>query len=176
MVSQKNKKMTWLKKAQYIATALVFMLGIADAIYLVFWYDKEPVLVQPQLEDFSLHLTDATGAVARVVGGVFEGDQLSVRTTHTATADLNGDGLIDAVVVVDVDSGETGSSQALFLLMNSGQGMVNTDKKTIDSRAEVTSLGIEDGAIVVGYLGRGESGEPHRAAYRLLGIRLDEIP
>jgi len=175
-VQQKTKKMTWLKKVQYIATALVFLLGIADAVYLIFWYGKEPVIEQPQLEDFSLHLTDATGAVARVVGGIFEGDQLSVRTTHTATGDLNGDGRIDAVVVADVDSGGTGRALTLFLLLNSGHEVVNTDKKTIDSRAEVTSLGIENGIVAVGYRGRGQSGEPHRAAYRLTGIRFEEIP
>jgi hypothetical protein len=167
-IIQKTKKATWLKKVQYIATALVFMLGIADAIYLIFWYGKEPIIEQPQLDDFSLHLTDATGAVARVVNGGFEGDRLSVHITHTATADLNNDGLIDAAVVAEIKSGETENSQTLFLLLNSGHGMVNTDQKTLTNPTAVNRLEIKGGKIKV-------SNPLQTTTYRLLGIRLEEV-
>ncbi len=175
---QKKKQKSWLKKTQYIATALIFMLGIADAIYLVFWYGKEPVSEKPRMEAFSLQLTDATGAVARVVDGVFEGDQLSVRTTHSAIGDLNGDGLADAAIVARVDKGDADGLQTLFLLLNTGQAMVNTDKKTISDRMEITALAIEDGTIKLGYLDR-EADEPSPSesrtmAFQLWGVRLEE--
>ncbi len=181
-MSQKKRQKTWLKKTQYIATALIFMLGIADAIYLIFWYGKEPVMETPQLEDFSLQLTDATGAIARVEGGVFEGDQLSVRTTHSATGDLNGDGLADAAIVATVDAGGTGRVQTLFVLLNTGHTLVNTDKKTLDDQAEVFALAIENGTIEVSYLDRNPQktasvppANPQRSVFRLRGVRLEPI-
>ena len=180
-MSKKNKKMTWLKKGQYAATALVFMLGIADAVYLIFWYGKEPVSEQAQLGAFALQMTDATGAVARVVNGVFEGDRLRIRTTHTATGDLNGDGLMDAALIAQVNSQESGNHSTLFLLLNTGHIMVNTDKKILGDSVGVTALSIENGAIEVDYLDRAPdeptSVQPHvpkKHSFQLRGVRLEQ--
>ena len=181
-MKKRKKQRSWFDKARLIAIVVVFALGIGDALYLIFWYDEKPAPIPPRTDGVTLLMTDNTGAVARVVGGRFAGDHLDIRTERTAKGDLNGDGAIDAVLVAGVNSGGTGDFKTPSLLLNSGSSRVNTDKRSIGDRVEITGLSIDDGTITVEYLDRADgepfSARPHiprKKAFQLRGIRLEEV-
>ena len=72
-----------------------------------------------------------------------------------ASGDLNGDSLADAVVILAVNSGGSGTFFYLVVLLNNHGAPVQTASTWIGDRQAVKNLQIKDGQIVLDFLTQG---------------------
>ena len=135
------------------------------------------------LKNVILNMRDLAGKPARLKNGRFRGDHLVVRVLYDAAGDLNGDGLVDGVIIISRDLGGSGSFRDLCLLMNNGNRLVHTDQALIGDRVRVTSLGTDGNIVMVDYLDRGAddaySTRPYikkRVRYRVREGKLEQLP
>ena len=136
----------------------------------------------PDLQNLTLQMQDSAGNPAKLVNGQFQGDHLNVQLLKTAAADLNQDGNIDGAITAFVDPGGSGNFRYLFLFLNDGTQLVNTDKSFIGDRIRVTNLSIDQNIITVNYLDRASGDamavKPYinqQVQYHVLGTKLKEI-
>jgi hypothetical protein len=96
-----------------------------------------------------------SGGKAALVDGVFEqpypglAESVSVKHINEARGDLNGDGLEDAVALLAINTGGTGTFINLAAVLNESGSPRHIATRFLGDRVEVQSIVIEDGAVKV---------------------------
>jgi hypothetical protein len=73
-----------------------------------------------------------------------------------AFGDLNGDGLSDAVDTIGLNGGGSGTFVYLVALTNTPSGPVQSATVFLDDRARINSVAIENGKIMLDFVGHGD--------------------
>lgn len=101
-----------------------------------------------QIEDFDAQVTLQNGAVD-------EGELYVQFVEPAAFGDLNGDGLVDAAVVLRINSGGSGNFVDLIALLNQNGTPVQAGFTAVGDRQRLVNLQIADGRIVMDYFTQG---------------------
>ncbi len=123
--------------------------------------------ILPQLTSAEFPLDISPSGTVRLTDGIFEGKpepgsatRLTVRLGNTiATGDLNADGVDDAVVILIVDPGGSGTFTYLAAVLNEDGVPRPVASALLGDRVVVNSLAIRDGTIGVTLLEHGP-GQP----------------
>ena len=98
--------------------------------------------------------TDGNGVI-NLKDGLFaeaipnSSSKLKVDYVDSATGDLNGDGVEDAVVLLAINTGGTGTFMQLAAVLNQIGQLKHIDTADLGDRTKVNSIQIEDGIIKV---------------------------
>lgn len=117
--------------------------------------------------------------------GMFEAKQtgdatapLVVRLTpHIAEGDLDGDGRVDAAVILESDSGGSGSFMDLAAVLNTPEGLKPVATIDLGDRTEIRSIAVNQRVVAIELLGHGPEDpvccptQLQRREYRLEGQR-----
>lgn len=76
-------------------------------------------------------------------------------TNHMARGDLNGDGQQDVAVILESDSGGTGSFMDVAAVLNSPEGPKPVATIDLGDRTEIRSVSIDNGSVFIELIGHG---------------------
>ncbi|MET0987958.1 MAG: hypothetical protein ABW034_21370 [Steroidobacteraceae bacterium] len=76
-------------------------------------------------------------------------------TDHMSEGDLNGDGRNDAVVILESDSGGSGSFMDLAAVLNTPQGLDPVAVTDLGDRTEIRKITLENGTVRIDLIGHG---------------------
>lgn len=99
-----------------------------------------------QLRNGVYEQEDAAGATAKLVVKL---------TEHMARGDLNSDGQQDVVVILESDSGGTGTFMDVAAVLNSQKGPNAVATIDLGDRTEIRSVSIDGGSVFVELIGHG---------------------
>ncbi len=100
-------------------------------------------------------VTLANGVYTKSDPSVSSTPLLTVTYVQSAAGDLNGDGLVDAAVILTADTGGSGTFVYLAAVINQGGKPVNVDTLRLGDRAQIELLAIQAGAIHLQMLTQG---------------------
>ncbi|MET0985688.1 MAG: hypothetical protein ABW034_09810 [Steroidobacteraceae bacterium] len=120
-------------------------------------------LTREQLGNLSYPSELGPNERVQLKNGVFEAQEsgdptahLVVRLTdHMAEGDLNGDGRSDAAVILESDSGGSGSFMDLAAVLNKPDGPEPVAVTDLGDRTEIRRLTFEDGKVRIELIGHG---------------------
>lgn len=100
--------------------------------------------------------------------------QTVIRLAETAFGDLDGDGAEDAAVILATNSGGSGTFYELAVVSNQNGEPVHLTSTPLGDRIRLNSLAIENGQIVVDYIGPGPNDPaccPTQAVIKVFGLQ-----
>ena len=120
-------------------------------------------LTREQLGNLSYPSELGPNGRVQLKDGVFEAQEsddptahLIVRLTdHVAEGDLNGDGRSDAAVILESDSGGSGSFMDLAAVLNTPNGPEPVAVTDLGDRTEIRRMAFEDGKVQIELIGHG---------------------
>ena len=137
------------------------------------------------LQEAEYHSDLAATGTVKLTAGRYEdpGSSLTVSVAREPVlGDLDGDGALDAAVVLATDGGGSGMFVELAAVLNRGGAPVHAASAQLGDRVNVESVSIEAGAVAVQMITQGDD-DPmccptHRVVrrYRLEGRSLVEQP
>ncbi len=146
------------KKLQLFFVVLLILIAVGAIIFFV-GRDK------PTEQKFIS--SDPLNASYLIDGGqiMLKNGQADVGTTHTAvfgqpvSGDLNGDGRVDAALILTRDTGGSGTFFYVAAAINTTSGAQGTNAVLLGDRIAPQNINIQDQQIIVNYADR-QAGEP----------------
>ena len=98
-------------------------------------------------------------------------------TPHVAAGDLDGDGRTDAAVILESDSGGSGSFMDLAAVLNTPEGPKAVATIDLGDRTEIRSIAVNNGTVEIELIGHGPEDpvccptQVQRRSYRFDGQR-----
>ena len=114
--------------------------------------------------------------------GSASGVHVTLMSEHLALADLNGDGIDDAVVILEASGGGSGTFRYLAAVFNERGQPRHVASALLGDRVHIESLAIQAGRIVVQLIGHGPGDgqccptQEQTRAFQLAGDTLEAVP
>ena len=144
-----------------------------------FSWEADHLLPALRNAEYSLPLSGSTATVFRLSGGTFQDDaqRISVRLLDSATAfgDLNGDGIDDAVVVLAVNTGGSGTFEYAVAVVDRKGVPQQAAYEFLGDRVRVNSVTIANRQITVDMVVAGPNDPlccPSQRVVKVLGIKV----
>jgi hypothetical protein len=140
-------------------------------------------ITREQLGNLSYPSELGTNGRIQLQNGVFEAQKVDDETAHLVVrltdhmieGDLNGDGRNDAAVVLESDSGGTGSFLDLAAVLSTPDGLQAVAVIDLGDRTEIRKMAFADGAVQIELIGHGPDDpvccptQVQQREYRLIG-------